>query len=202
MNDQETADRREQIVQAASIVFAREGYGKASIRKIVAEAALSSPAPIYRYFENKAALFRAVLSQASLLTREIESGDHLLEQPPHVALFALARGFIDSFEDPSSQRLFRILVSESARDPDMTTFFDQTIVAPVMAFLHQYFTRQIEVGAIRRHDPEASARGFVGMLALYVLSGELFPGRADASPEPVDYVREIVDVFIHGLEPA
>jgi AcrR family transcriptional regulator len=202
MNDQEAADCREQIVQAASIVFAREGYGKASIRKIAAEAALSSPAPIFQYFENKAALFRAVLSQASLLTREIEAGEHLLEQPPRVALLALARGFISSFEDPSSQRLFHVLVSESACDPDVSTFFEQIVVAPVMVFLHQYFTRQIEVGAIRRHDTEASARGFIGMLALYVLSGELFPGRAGVSPEPVDYVGEMVDGFIHGLEPA
>jgi TetR/AcrR family transcriptional repressor of mexJK operon len=202
MNEQEAAERRKQIVQAASAVFAREGYGKASLRKIAAEAALSSPALIHRHFENKAALFQAVLSDASLLASEIESNTHLLELPPHEALLTLARGFISAFEDPPSQRIFHVLVSESARDPDVSTFFEQAIVAPVMAFLLQYFTRQIEVGTIRRHDPEDSARGFIGMLALYVLSGELFPSRVGVRPEPVDYVGEMVDVFLDGLEPA
>jgi TetR/AcrR family transcriptional repressor of mexJK operon len=202
MNEREAAARREQIVQAASTVFAREGYGRASIRKIAAEAALSSPALVYQHFENKAALFRAALSHASLLRGAIESPDQLLELPPREALLTLARGFIRSFEDPPSRRLFRVLVTESAGNPDVSAFFDQTIITPVMAFLLTYFARQIEIGTIRRHDPEASARGFIGMLALYVLSGELFPGRAGLRPEPVDYVGEIVDGFIHGLEPA
>jgi AcrR family transcriptional regulator len=53
-------ETRGQIIQAASLVFARRGYEGASIAEITAEAGLSS-GPIYAHYGSKAELFMATL---------------------------------------------------------------------------------------------------------------------------------------------
>jgi AcrR family transcriptional regulator len=59
----ETTDKRstlERILEAASRVFAREGYQGASMTAVAAEAGLTKPT-IYNHFENKEALYQAML---------------------------------------------------------------------------------------------------------------------------------------------
>jgi len=56
----ETApDRREQILKAAMICFAKRGFHQASMHDISAEAGISVGL-IYRYFENKDAVISAM----------------------------------------------------------------------------------------------------------------------------------------------
>src|SRR5437588_657672 len=54
-----TADRREQIMQAAVVCFAKRGFHQASMHDISAEAGISVGL-IYRYFENKEAVISAM----------------------------------------------------------------------------------------------------------------------------------------------
>ena len=54
---------RDRIVDAALAVFAEEGYGAATIARIAAAAGVST-GNVYRYFENKRALFDAALPEA------------------------------------------------------------------------------------------------------------------------------------------
>lgn len=55
--------RRENMLEAAGRVFAREGYQAASIERIAFEAGVGKPT-LYRYFANKEALFEAVFVRA------------------------------------------------------------------------------------------------------------------------------------------
>src|SRR5438552_5810090 len=55
-------ESRERILKAAVNEFAREGYGGARVERICA-AARSNPRMLYHYFEDKAALYVAVLEQ-------------------------------------------------------------------------------------------------------------------------------------------
>src|SRR5216684_1958844 len=53
------ADRREQILNAAMVCFAKRGFHQASMHDISAEAGISVGL-IYRYFENKEAVISAM----------------------------------------------------------------------------------------------------------------------------------------------
>ncbi len=55
-------DRRRQIVEVATRVFARAGYVQASTAEIASQAGISEPT-IYRHFASKQALYLAVLEQ-------------------------------------------------------------------------------------------------------------------------------------------
>ena len=54
---------RQQIIQAATDLFLKEGYEGTSIRKI-ARAIEYSPATLYLYFDDKQAIFKAILANA------------------------------------------------------------------------------------------------------------------------------------------
>jgi AcrR family transcriptional regulator len=58
------AERRQQILEVATRVFARLGYVQASTSEIATQAGISEPT-IYRHFENKQALYLAVLEHTT-----------------------------------------------------------------------------------------------------------------------------------------
>lgn len=199
MSAQMQVKRRDQIIFAAREVFACEGYSKASIKKIAAEADLNSPALIYWYFDNKADLFATVLSEASLLLHDISSNKQLDDSPPHQTLQILAKRFIETFECPCNKRIFRILMSESMNNAEVSNHFAETVILPVKNFLVPYFQQKIDERVLRPHDPEISARAFAGMLVHFVFFDEIFPQLSDNQPLSDKYIEEIVKIFLDGL---
>ena len=199
METQLQVNRRDQIIFAAREVFASQGYSKASIKKIAAQAELNSPALIYWYFDNKADLFAAVLSEASLLLQEINSNPKLEELAPCEALEILAQSFFGTFESPTNQRIFRILISESMNSPEVAAHFAETVILPVRDFLIPYFQQKMDEGLLRPHNPDVSARAFAGMLVHAVFYDEIFPQLRNEQPLSDEYIQEIVTIFLDGL---
>ena len=199
MEMQTLVNRRDQILFAAREIFANQGYSKASIKKIATQAELNSPALIYWYFDNKADLFAAVLSEASLLLHEINSNQQLQNLAPKEALSILTQCFFDTFESPTNKRIFRILISESMNNPEVSDHFAETVILPVRDFLIPYFRQKIDEGVLRNHNPEISARAFAGMLVHAVFYDEIFPQLRNEQPLSDEYIQEIVKIFLDGL---
>src|SRR5438552_3965203 len=72
----------------------------------------------------------------------------------------------------------------------------------VLSFLERYFTRQIELGQLRAHDPRAAARAFMGMLIVYAIGREIFPTIGTGFPPGDTYGKEVVAIFLTGLATA
>jgi AcrR family transcriptional regulator len=191
--------RRNQIIFAAREVIASEGYSKASIKKIAAQAKLNSPALIYWYFDNKADLFAAVLSEASLLLHEVNSNHQLESLLPEEALSILAQCFFETFESDTNKRIFRILISESMNNPEVAAHFSATVIMPVRDFLIPYFQQKMDESLLRQHNPKISARAFAGMLVHAVFYDEIFPQFREDQPLSDEYIQEIVKIFLAGL---
>jgi AcrR family transcriptional regulator len=74
-------DKRQAVLTGALTVFARDGYARASIDVIAAEAAVSTRT-IYNHFQDKAGLFRAVIqhSAARVAAAQLEIIDRHLRK--------------------------------------------------------------------------------------------------------------------------
>jgi AcrR family transcriptional regulator len=115
------AERREQIVAAATQVFARAGFAATGLDEVAAAAGISR-AILYRHFESKTDLYRAVLDRARQLLSEA------VGQPPYSEqiiddLVAAAAG------DPAG---FRLLFHHARREPEFradTDLFGAEMVA-------------------------------------------------------------------------
>lgn len=119
----ETAtDRREQILNAAMVCFAKRGFHQASMHDISAEAGISVGL-IYRYFENKEAVISAMADrhkseihnllerarQASSLLESLEVlfTAHCCENSPQVTSAFVVDLFAEAARNPGVRQLVR-----------------------------------------------------------------------------------------------
>lgn len=197
---EQDANKRDEILQAALRVFSTQGYHKASIKNIAAEARLKSPSLIYWYFKDKQELLYAAMEQLSPLMQQATNPAALMDLPPEQFFHIIANGYFAVFRNPNGGRVLRVFLSEAAKDSELIG-----IVAPkmrgVLDLLMAYINRQIERGNLRPHDPQASARAFIGTLLVYIIGKEVIPPLGVGLPDTDTYADEVVNIFLQGLMP-
>ena len=114
--------KAQEILQAARGVFIAKGFEAASM-DAVAKAAGVSKATVYAHFKSKSDLFAAIVAQvAGRLTGEIRAimEAHL---PLRQALTRIGQHFLEVLIDPERVRMFRMMVAEADRFPDLGRIF-------------------------------------------------------------------------------
>jgi AcrR family transcriptional regulator len=108
------AERREQLLAAATRAFARTGFAATSLDDI-AESAGISRVLLYRHFDSKTDLYRAVLDRAiRRLTAAVGTGDYT-----YASIDALLGA---AATDPDG---FRLLFHHAAREPEFRPQMDR-----------------------------------------------------------------------------
>jgi AcrR family transcriptional regulator len=108
------AERRDQILAAATQAFARAGFAATSLDDIATAAGVSR-AILYRHFDSKTDLYRAVLDRAcALLANAVGTGNFTAASID--ALVGTAA------EDPDG---FRLLFHHAAREPEFRAEMDR-----------------------------------------------------------------------------
>ena len=67
-------------------------------------------------------------------------------------------------------------------------------------FLTRYLQQQMDAGVLRRMDPGAAARCFIGPLVALVLTREVFPQTDARTLSAETMVATTVDIFLQGME--
>jgi AcrR family transcriptional regulator len=176
------AERREQIVVAATRAFARGGFGGTSLDDVASEARVSRVI-VYRHFESKADLYRAVLDR--VCTRLLEAcGEGGFTEDTLAALVAVAA------EDPDG---FRLTFQYSAREPE---FADETreLRAGMTA------TARAELGdRVRDRSWAAWAAQLCPTVAIEGIIAWLDAGQPDPQ-EAAERIRRTVDAVIRAAQ--
>jgi AcrR family transcriptional regulator len=108
------ADRREQILDAATRAFARAGFAATGLDDVAAEAGITRVL-LYRHFDSKADLYRAVLDRACGRLEERVGSDEFDDRAIPNLLGAAAA-------DPDA---FRLLFRHAAREPAFRELVDE-----------------------------------------------------------------------------
>jgi AcrR family transcriptional regulator len=124
-------ERREQILAAATSAFARTGYAATSLEDIAAEAGVTRVI-LYRHFESKADLYRAVLDRAKQRLDAATGAPEFTDASVDALLAAAA-------DDPAA---FRLLFQHAAREPAFKEEIDQ-LRAEAFAMTHRQLARVI-----------------------------------------------------------
>lgn len=195
-----TPDRRQQILNEASILFADGGYEGTSIR-VIARACGITEAAIYRHFDNKAHLYEQVIrSKVSqhdirgLLAQQDTSGEmeEVLETVAHQVL-DMASG------DP---QLMRLMTSNTHDDGPVGPILFREIRLPFIEFVADELQRRMDNGDIRSIEPLITARCFVGMVMDCALNTGVWEKLNDQRFQAGDVVCNNVPIFARGLQPA
>jgi AcrR family transcriptional regulator len=128
------AERREQNLAAAARAFARAGFAATSLDDVAAEAGITRVI-LYRHFESKADLYRAILDRAcARLAETVGTGDYGDQAIPALVRAAAA--------DPGA---FRLLFRHAAREPEFRDLADNLTAASAEVARHD-LARQIPPG--------------------------------------------------------
>jgi AcrR family transcriptional regulator len=189
------AARRNQILDAATAVFATKGIHRATIRD-VARAAGVADGTIYNYFANKDSLLLGILDRVNESQRR--AGDFA------AAADAGPAAFIRSY---TAQRLgqlsavnldvLRVILSELLVNPQLASAYVAQVVAPTFTIGEQPFAAWAAAGAIRTGDARLATRAMAGMVLGLLIQRML--GDPYLEAHWGDVSDAVADLVLHGL---
>jgi AcrR family transcriptional regulator len=190
--------RRAQIVEIARRLFAEGGYWPTTTRQL-ARAAGVSDALMYRHFESKDDVLRAVVDQGLAgLAAMREAASVGRDQPLAERLTILGGAFLEVLE--AQVDLIVLFVSEHqllADDARLVGFIDLAASG-----LGAELAVRAQAGEVRDDlDGYLFARSFMGSLVSFVLlqralgMGRVHPVAAG------DYLAGLVDLYVRGAQP-
>src|SRR5215468_3133988 len=191
-------DRRRQILDVASGIFARKGYQGATTREIAAEAGVNE-ALLFRHFPSKENLYWTMLEELCLaggrrdrMKRILDEGGSDLHVFQAIARETLVRSARD-------RELTRLLWFTALENHELSVRFFNTFVAEYYEDLAAYIRTRIRQGAFRRVDPLLAARGFLGMVVYHFLVQELFGGEQYRSFDTEEVAATLAGIWLAGM---
>ena len=171
------AERREQILDAATRAFARAGFTSTSLDDVAAEAGITRVL-LYRHFDSKADMYRAVLDRAGQrLGNQVGRNDFDEHTIPALLRAAAA--------DPDA---FRLLFRYAAREPEFRDLTDR-LAATAAAVARDSLSAQIPDGPWLEW-----ASRLIPTLTLEAVIAWLDAGQ----PEP-EHAADRIGQAIHGV---
>jgi AcrR family transcriptional regulator len=151
------------ILNAATSLFLERGYDAVTLDDIL-ERVGGSKTTLYSYYGGKEGLFFTIVKRrCSEKLAPFQSMD-VVELGPKAGLNALGRAFLSIISDPQGRAMFRAVIAEAQRFPELAAAFFAS--GPETAT--RVFKRSIEAwqkqGALRPDNSEALAIQFMGIL--------------------------------------
>src|SRR5262245_8094489 len=191
--------KRQEILKSAMELFAKNGFRGTTTRDLAAQAGVNE-AIIFRHFNTKQELYRAILeekvnqsrdSHYAELERLAEAGDD------RKFLETLGHKFLDRHENDST--FMRLLLFSALEGHELSEMFLASIAGRDP--LATYFERRIAQGAVRKMDPHLAARAFIGMFVCYVQMQEIFGQKRTQTFDRNEVVHTFVSLFLAGMKP-
>lgn len=194
-----SADRREQILDVATGLFAQQGF-QGTTTKLIAERSGVTEALIFRHFPSKEELYWTVIERkincsapGERMQEVLETGGDDLGVLARVALQVLERRAKD-------QTLSRLLLFSALEKHELSERFFRNYVADYFEVLARFVRKGITAGRFRDLDPLLAARGFLGMVIYHSWVQELYGGKQIQDFDPEVVSRTLADIWLQGMQ--
>lgn len=188
--------RRNQILDAATTVFAEKGFHRATIKDI-ARAAGIADGTIYTYFSSKTEVLLGILNRLNESTEREMQFALGSEQDVRAFFKAYVRQRI-SLIWPNAE-VFRAVLPEMLVNAELRDLYYQQVLVPTFRVAEHYFLAQMEEGQLRKVDVPLAVRAIAGtvfgLLMTQLLGDELIAARWEELPEV------LTTLMFDGLKP-
>ncbi len=152
--------RRGELIDVAEKMFLEHGFADTTMQ-MIAQAAGASKETLYRHFENKEQLFAEIVSRKARL---ISGPDAPMTRGGRVetVLSELGVTLLRTILKGEGSFLFRTVVTEAARSPELGNLFYARGPGLTVERLTQYLTEATARGELDCEDPILAARLFLG----------------------------------------
>jgi AcrR family transcriptional regulator len=185
-------DVRTRILEVATRLFARHGYGSTSVREVVEAAGVTKPT-LYYYFDSKAALFREAvnlhLDNLTAMLTEIVADRGTVRARLRRFIVGFVRGGLEHKD------VVRLLsTAHHPSDKDQPTVDLMSVHLRQMGLLGELFTQGVAAGELRADlDVEQAVLAFIGIVNLHTMAC------VEGMPLRDGFEDTILDLFYRGV---
>lgn len=190
--------RPAEMIEAALSLFAEKGFTATRLEDVAQRAGVSKAA-LYWYFDNKEALFRAVIETA--VVPLLALGEATLaefSQDPEALLRALLRGWWDHVGSTRLAGIPKLLLTEGSNFPELAAFHYQTVIVRWHQMVHQALHQGIRLGVFKPVDVETTTPALIAPLMMAALWRQSLP-MCFSGIDPNQYVNNTLDLLLAGL---
>ncbi len=195
------ADRPAEILAAALEVFAERGFQAARLEEVAKRAGVSKGA-LYLYFETKADLFRAVVTEAIspniARVTAMATADIPFETAARMGFGTLARTVA---VDRRITGVVKLVIAESRNHPELATIWHQTVVEPGVGLISGLISAAQARGEVRPGDPRLFAFGLMGPMVLSMVWRETFEPVGATPVDVAALADQHLDTVLKGMRP-
>jgi AcrR family transcriptional regulator len=196
ISEEAVSAKAQDVLEAAHEIFMAKGYEAASM-DAVAKAAGVSKATVYAHFKSKDELFAAIVARmCGRLTREIKA---VIEAglPLRESLLGIGRRFLEVLTDPKRVRMFRMVMGEVDRFPELGRVFYRSGPLVMQESLAGYLEQAAASGDLTIADAGQAARQFLSLVKADMQLRCLFDiGLVAPAGERDRQVTAAVDLFL------
>lgn len=161
--------RPEEILEAALELFTEKGFAATRITDVARKAGISK-GTLYLYFDNKEAIFRAVVQE--MITPQLEREEALVDayQGPTDVLFReMIHDWWEYIGNSKLSAIPKLMIAEAGNFPELAEFFVNTVVKRARRLYAKAISRGIVRGEFNPVDPEVVARLVVAPMVQLVI---------------------------------
>lgn len=194
---QQAARLRDKILDVATELFLKQGFGGTSIEAVAARARISKRT-FYHRFADKSELFQAVVRR--LIARWLPAFDAQLFKPGPLdaVLRHTARQMLSLALSPDALALYRMVLSEAERFPELAQVMTDSGARKGAEHIAELLTREARAGRVRIRDSRFAAEQFMSMVLAVPQRRALGLGQPLSAKELDRWARRTVDLFLNG----
>lgn len=193
------AARRNQILDAATRVFAEKGFHRATIKDIARVAGIAD-GTIYTYFASKTDVLLGILNRLNESTERERQLTPEHGQDLRAFFTSYLRQRMALFW-PNAE-VFQAVLPEMLANAELRELYYQQIIAPTFALAERYFEALGAAGRIRTIDAPLATRSMaatiLGLLTLQLLGDEVIAERWQELPEVLATL--LLDGLLNGKD--
>ena len=191
--------RPEEIIAAALEVFADRGFAATKLEDVARRAGVTK-GTIYLYFENKDALFKAIVRET--IVPVIAKGEEIAQSFTGSArdLFErLVREYWRLVGETSLAAIPKLMMAEAGNVPELARFYYQEVVTRRHKLMAGVLERGMKAGEFRRVNVAVATKLAMAPVMHAVVARRAF---AACMPDGFDvdsYLDTHIDLYLHGI---
>lgn len=191
--------RPEEIIAAALDLFVERGFSATRLDDVAAHAGVSK-GTLYRYFENKEDLFKAVVRGNVLPV--LQHGEDLVEKFSGSStdlVRQLVHGWWEMTGSTKIAGIPKLIIAEAGNFPDLAKFYYAEVILRALSMFRRVLRRGIEAGEFREVDADPVVHVALAPLVMLSVWRHSFACCEHEPLQPERYLDGYLDLLLHSL---
>ncbi|QGJ69914.1 Transcriptional regulator [Planctomycetales bacterium 10988] len=190
--------RPQEIIDAASEVFAEQGFAAAKVEEIAKRAGVAK-GTVYLYFESKEALFEGLvnLSIVPVFTRLADQLDQFPGTAKEQLIGLVEQVYRELIMAPKRRVVMKILISEGMRFPALVEFYHREVIAGASELMRKILIKGVRDGEFRESSFLAEPKVIIGPAIMAAIWKMTFDSIAPLDFET--FLEAHLDLILHGI---